>query len=165
MSEKQVNRLSTLFLVSGLGALWLTLCFYYVVGKDGGDVFSSPETTGMFVYYLFNSIALSYSAFELKKFKLNSFVFLSMVLFISVTVSLLIPLGESNLFFVTAYTGAVAGFMFGGTILVPFFLISIYLSAYKALLILTKKISLQKSNHQDENIVSTKNLDQLPPTN
>lgn len=125
--KKQINFFKWFLLVSGIGALWLTFMWYRMTFDDnsmaGGGAFSSMN---VFYYYIFNSLLLILAAlvFSFRFFK--TYAVIAIILALSVTGSMFVFHGGQNLFLVTIMLGMTMGIAFGGTILVPMFLFSVY---------------------------------------
>jgi len=133
ITKKQINFFRWFLLISGLGAVWLTFMWYQMTfGSDGmgGGNFS---TMTVFYYYLFNSFILIISAlvFSFRFFK--AYAVFAIILAISVTGSLFVFENGQNLFFVTTMLGMTMGAAFGGPILVPMFLGSVYIGVFRSI--------------------------------
>lgn len=137
LSIKQYKRFSIFIIVSGLGALWLTFWWYMINLNDnsigGSGSFSSFK---IFFYYIFNSVLLIFLGIILYARRFKLFSVLAVVLGISVTSSFFI-FGHNNantnilldnLFVYTTYLGMTVGTIYGGVILVPMFIVSVYIS-------------------------------------
>lgn len=145
--KKQINFFRWVLLISGLGAIWLS--FMWLRMTFGGDSMTQGgafSTMRVFAYYLFNSFLLLISSlfFSYKYFKTYSV--LAIILAISVTVSLFIFQESNNLFFSTVLLGTTMGAMFGGTLLVPMFLGSVYVGVFRAIKHISGKLVYSYEN-------------------
>lgn len=132
ITKKKIDGFALFFLISGIGASWLT--FVWSGWGMGGNFAARFTSLSVLYYYIFNSALLILSGVALysKRFKIYSI--LAILLGISVTISLLIFDDGNisiydNLFIFTTAVGMFPGIMFGGIILVPMFLASVYASA------------------------------------
>ncbi len=155
--NKKSSRTFAIFLViAGIGALWLTF-WWYKATHGSNDTFGDPNSLAnniyLLYYYLFNSLLLILSGIllSLNKFKLYSI--LSIILGTSVTLSLFVfntstnnfnPL--ANLFILTVFEGIFFGFIYGGAILVPLFLFTVYKSFIQGIKYFRKKINYSISD-------------------
>lgn len=131
ITKKKVDGFALFFVISGIGASWLT--FVWSGFGVGGDPAARFTSLSVLYYYIFNSALLILSGVALysKRFKIYSI--LAILLGVSVTISLIIFEDGNisiydNLFIFTAVSGMFPGIMFGGIILVPMFLASVYAS-------------------------------------
>ena len=155
IKKKEMVRWAIFLIISGIGALWLTFWWNKAMNGDGGG-FGSPDsiigigiTTG---YYIFNSILLTLLGIMLIIKKFKTYSILSIILGFSVTASLFVinisngfnPL--ANLFFLTIIEGMYFGFIYGGFILVPMFLIGVYKSLIRGIRYFRGKINYDTLN-------------------
>jgi hypothetical protein len=160
ITEKKRKRFALFLLISGIGALWLTFWWYWNRSYNGmgagrvGFIESFSVYSRMvptLLYYLFNSVLLIVAScsFLFKRFK--SYSILAVLLGVSVTGSLFVfqdlreitfsNLFIDNLFINTVFDGMVFGMEYGGTILVPMFLYSVYKGAFRGIGYLRGRVS------------------------
>ena len=133
METKTNNRLANFFIISGIGAFYLSITYALLMSK-----ISHADS----IYYLFNSTILIASGFFYKEKNKKIFAILSCLLFVSVIGSLFInmnPGGHFESFFFFTVISGMSMFVTGGIILVPMFLISVFLSFKKAVKIIRDK--------------------------
>jgi hypothetical protein len=122
---KSSKFLNIFFIISGLGALWLSVMYWVMMDFP---ISQEPQV----YYYLFNSLLLITIAITFVKKNRKYFSLVSMLLFISVVISIFIPGPNGvSLFMHTLGVGMIP--MFGGPVLVPAFLISVIISFKLAL--------------------------------
>ncbi len=148
---KHINKFAIFLIISGFGALWLSFMWHKLVfgsSMGGGGKFAQLE---VFYYYLANSILLILSGFILrtKIFKLYSII--GILLGLSVIASLLIFQDGINLFFYTVLLGMTMGTMYGGIILVPMFLISVWINLFRGFKHVFGKLAYSLANEADQN--------------
>ncbi len=144
ISKKNSVSFSWFLLIAGVGALWLTFWWFKLGFSNSSSHGGSFSGIAVLFYYIFNSLLLVFSAILLYSRRIRLHSILAILLGISVTGSLFIIQGSSivnSLFISTAYLGMMAGTPYGGTLLVPLFLVGVYASAINALLYLQKKIN------------------------
>ena len=122
------NKFALFLFISGMGALWLSFIWLNSIS----DNLMSNYDKNVFVYYIFNSILLILISGSYYKNKNKVFSVFSILLLTSVLSSLFIVEDGFSLFFETIDEGIVFGFLYGGIILVPMFLISVIAAAIKA---------------------------------
>lgn len=158
ITKKKINGFALFLLISGIGASWLT--FVWSGLGVGGDPAARFTSLYILYYYIFNSVLLVLSGIALysKRFKIHSI--LAILLGISVTVSLLIFDDGNisiydNLFIFTTVTGMFSGMEFGGIILVPMFLWSVYVGAIRGIQHIKGKLNYSISENITENQTGT----------
>lgn len=158
ITKKKTDGFALFFLISGIGASWLT--FVWSGFGVGGGPAGRFASLSVLYYYIFNSALLILSGVALysKRFKIYSI--LAILLGVSVTISLFIFNDgnisiSDNLFIFTTVVGTSGmGTMFGGIILVPMFLASVYASAILGVQHIRGKLNYSYS--VSENIIENK---------
>ncbi|MFA7285523.1 MAG: hypothetical protein WC011_01590 [Candidatus Paceibacterota bacterium] len=128
-------------ILSGIGAFWLTACYFFMSAwVDGSREYGSNNSSMspfLAIYYGFNSLLLLMSGMSLRVKYFREYSILSILLAISVTSSFFILVQPdqgidffNTLFGDTVYLGMFIGMLLGGIVLVPMFLISVYLSLF-----------------------------------
>lgn len=142
LSKKHTRRYTYFMILSGFGALWLTLAWKKSV-IDGYPALNHGlfDTLNVYYYYLFNSLTLICIGMMLKFKKLIFSSILSFILFSSVFISLFIIQNGNTLFSSTVNDGMFWGFIEGGIILVPAFIGAVVIGLCYAALFLSKKIN------------------------
>jgi hypothetical protein len=126
ITKKESSRFASFLLIAGIGALLLTVAW-----TVDNDVVSSLP---VLFYYIFNSLLLILLGITLRAERFKIYSTLAILLGISVTASLFIPMdGEGSLFLETVFRGMFLGAVFGGIILVPMFLAGVYISAVRGI--------------------------------
>jgi len=122
-------------ILSGVGALWLTVWFFIMSASVADGEYS--RNIILTIYYAVNSLLLLMSGISLRLKYFREYSLLSILLGISVTVSLFIFTSPedginffSTWFVATVMLGVLMGFQVGGIVLVPMFLISVYTSLF-----------------------------------
>jgi len=161
ITKKKIDGFALFLLISGIGASWLTFVWYGAIFED--DFTSQFASLSVLDYYIFNSALLILSGVALysKRFKIYSI--LAILLGISVTASLLIfedgSIDISNNFFVhTTFLGIFLGTIYGGIILVPMFLVSVYASAILGIQHIRGKLNYSLSENITENQTETSQI-------
>ena len=153
-------------IISGIGAICLS-SFFILLNLNGSDELNLGNLMFFaFLYYPFNSFILFMLGFLLLMKYFKAYAITSILLGVSVTISLFIPqsselsLSLSNNFFVfTTNLGMTGGGIFGGFILVPMFLIGVYVNLYHSIGYMLGKIDY--ANNIDFNLTyqNNKNLE------
>ena len=138
--ERNILRFSFLLILSGLGAIWLSIVWRHMIFKDGLGLSNGVALDNvLFLYYIFNSSLLIILGILIRIKQFRIFSFLSILLCISVSLSLVISRGNVNLFIYTLFNG-ITFYFAGGPILIPMFLISVYKSVFLAFLFTRNKL-------------------------
>lgn len=159
ISTNKRKKFSLLLLIAGICGLLLTYGFTilsyhntYTVGFSEKDVFNGFPVV---YYYVFNSsLLILLSVFLYKKlFKIYS-VF-SFILTISVLFSLFVIGVKSNLFIFTIIYGITMGYSFGGPLLVPLFLYTVFKSFFDNMKVYMNKLAYEDIE-SDNNVEHSK---------
>lgn len=169
IAKKQFKDLGVFMIVSGLGALWLTYWWYQAaLGGSGTYGTSQFSSISVFYYYLANSLVLLLSGLFLYAKRFKIFSILSLILGLMVTASLFVfsdfsiiannqPIFK-NLFAYTVFLGTFVAVSYGGVLVVPMFLYSVYKSFVFGTMFLNKRLSfnLDTSYQEEENNITKK---------
>lgn len=150
ISKKRTKDFSIFLILSGLlfGVLVFLWYLEFYSKGGGGILFSSLP---VLLYYIFLAILLPINGILLFKKKYKLFSVFSLLLFFVFLGSLFIKVGIGwhilrTLFFSTVYLGMSAGGLYGGSIIIPMFLISVFYSGFRAFMYFSGKISYE-NNH------------------
>lgn len=171
IAKKQFKDLGVFMIVSGLGALWLTYWWYQAaLGGSGTYGTSQFSSMSVFYYYLANSLVLLLSGLFLYAKRFKIFSILSLILGLMVTASLFVfsdfsviannqPIFK-NLFAYTVFLGTFVAVSYGGVLVVPMFLYSVYKSFIFGTMFLNKRLdfSLTNSSEEESNITKKKGV-------
>ena len=159
ITNKQRKSFSLFLFISGIGSGWLTYWWYKVAysitsGWGHADFYYifnlmtvSPNT--VLYYYIFNSILLTIIGILLYKKYFKIYSFLSLILGISVIASFFVWTEKLPLFFYTVLMGMSFGGVFGGIILVPMFLRSVYKSFIDNIRVMTGKLTYETIDNEN----------------
>lgn len=169
ITKKQSKNLALFLIVSGLGALWLTYWWYKATLGDSGTYgVSQFSSVYVFYYYLANSLILLLSGSFLYAKRFKIFSILSVMLGLMVTASLFVFSDSSviasnqpifkNLFAYTVFLGTFVAVSYGGVILVPMFLYSVYKSFIFGTMFFNKRLTfdLEPQYQEEENNILKK---------
>ncbi len=153
---KKSNEYALFLIISGIGALWLTIMWYLASTNHNLFAYKTPSPYILY-YYIFNSILMISlgCVLRFKNFKL--YAALAILLGISVTASLFIFQNGNvkiinNLFISTTYSGMIFGGIYGGTLLVPMFLAGVYISFLRGVQYIQGKIDYVVSDIDTGNL-------------
>lgn len=135
-SENKYKKLALFTIISGLGALWLSI-MYYVMSE--ADILSHDKfDIYLTIYYIINSFLMIISGIVLIYNKYRIYIIISLFLLLSVVLSFLVPHGSDswnlvgNVFMMTAFLSMTFGIQVGGIVLTPMFLGAVFLNGFKS---------------------------------